>query len=246
MLEKDRATRNQQMLVEMYPTFQTRAQAVLKELEGYGLRPRIQEAWRSPQDQMDAYRSGHSQLMYGFHNVTAADGTKEALAADIIDDNNPTSLNLPFVLHLLAAAENNGLTTGVYWNLSVEKVAAIHAAIAAKDWNAKIYVGWDPLHVEVEGITTQEAKAGKRPYVETPNPDDNTDGIGFKVTRKVRGKIASLNVRSGPGLNNPIVSSLKMGQVVEITREVSGWGQISDGNQWISLAYVAPADVPVG
>ena len=74
--------------------------------------------------------------MYGFHNVTAENGTKEALAADVIDDNNPTSLNLPFILHLLAAAENNGLTTGVYWNLSAEKVAAIHAAVAAKNWKA--------------------------------------------------------------------------------------------------------------
>ena len=472
MLEKDRTARNQQMLTEMYPTFQTRVQAVLKELEGYGLRPRIQEAWRSPQAQMDAFRSGHSQVMYGFHNVTAADGTKEALAADIIDDNNPTSLNLLFILHLLAAAENNDLTTGVYWNLSAEKVAAIHTAIAAKDWNAKVYIGWDPLHVEVEGITTQDAKAGKRPYQETPNPndgtggdtptppDDHTDptgektmryrvenldtnevkeynwstafrpvvllpvpyvsqlgvgatahsndcgatsavmllqaylnlqmtpdefytkfaiqgdpflsvpqlrdamsslglltdfhanlalqdlfaflatsrpvivllrykvleeagltekkfegphfvvvvgidskniylhdplytspadgeahaypldvfwqawvevgsdpsfpnparsaiiptgGIGFKVTRQVRVKIASLNVRSGPGTNNAIVASLKMGQVVEIIREVNGWGQVSTAlqpqagsTQWISLAYVAPADVPVG
>jgi hypothetical protein len=471
MLEKDRTARNQQMLTEMYPAFRTRVQAVLKELEGYGLRPRIQEAWRSPQAQMDAFRSGHSQVMYGFHNVTAADGTKEALAADIIDDNNPTSLNLPFILHLLAAAENNDLTTGVYWNLSAEKVAAIHAAIATKNWNAKVHIGWDPLHVEVEGITTQDAKAGKRPYQETPNPDDDTGGdtpmpddhtdqtgektmryrvenldtnevkeynwstafrpvvllpvpyvsqlgagatahsndcgatsavmllqaylnlqmapdefytkfaiqgdpflsvpqlrdamsslglltdfhanlalqdlfaflatsrpvivllrykvleeagltekkfegphfavvvgidskniylhdplytnpadgeahaypldvfwqawvevgsdpsfpnparsaiiptggIGFKVTRRVRVKIASLNVRSGPGTNNAIVASLKMGQVVEIIREVNGWGQVSTAlqpqagsTQWISLAYVAPADVPAG
>jgi hypothetical protein len=465
MLEKDRIARNQQMLAEMYPTFRTRAEAVLKELEGYGLRPRIQEAWRSPQEQMDAFRSGHSQLMYGFHNVTAANGAKEALAADIIDDNNPTSINLPYTLHLVAAAENNGLTTGVYWNLSDDKIAAIRGAIATRDWNAKVHIGWDPMHVEVEGITTQEAKAGKRPYesVPAPNPppvdnpptdnppptnppsekimryrvenlDTNeireynlstafrplvllpvpyvsqlgtgasahqndcgaasavmllraylniqmtpdefytkfgiqwdpylsvsqmrdamatqglltdfranlalqdlftflaagkpvivllrykvleeagltekhfegphfavvvgidskniyihdplytnpadgdahpypldifhrawtevgsdpsfpnparsaiipTGGIGFKVVRRVRVKVASLNVRSGPGTNNAIVGGLKQNQVVEITREVNGWGQIGTDNQWISLAYVTPADVPAG
>jgi uncharacterized protein YgiM (DUF1202 family) len=68
--------------------------------------------------------------------------------------------------------------------------------------------------------------------------------------RRVRVKIATLNVRNGPGLNNTIVSTLKMNQVVEITREVNGWGQLTASTlsapQWISLAYVAPADVPAG
>jgi hypothetical protein len=463
MLEKDRIAHNQQKLSEMYPTFRTRVQALLNELQGYGLRPRIYEAWRSPSAQMDAYRSGRSQLMYGFHNVTATNGTKEALAADIIDDNNPTSINLPYVLHLLAAAENNGLTTGTYWNLSDEKIAAIRTAIATKNWNAKVHIGWDPMHVEVEGITPQDAKNGKRPYEDATQPDtppdddippdddppptsgktaryrvENLDtnevkeytwstafrpvvllpvpyvsqigagadvhkndcgaasavmllrayqnlqmtpdefytkfsisgdpylsvsqlrdalasqgvltdfranlglpdlftflaaskpvivllrykvleeagltekrfegphfavvvgidsknvyihdplytnprdgdahaypldvfwqswvevgsdpsfpnpsrsaiiptgGIGFKVVRRVRVKIASLNIRSGPGTNNPVVGVLKMNQVVEITREVSGWGQLASATQWVSLAYVAPADLPAG
>ena len=464
MLEQDRLTRNQQMLAEMYPAFRTRAQAVLKELEGYGLRPRIQEAWRSPQDQMDEFRAGRSRLIYGFHNATAADGTKEALAADIIDDDSPLGLNLPYVLHLIAAAENNDLTTGIYLNLTGQNIAAIHSAVATRNWAAQLRIGWDPMHVEVTGITTQDAKAGKRPYpvsapLVEPPPDPNTPdnipaptgektmryrvenldtnevkeydwstafrpvvllpvpyvsqlgagatahsndcgatcavmllrayfnlqmtpdefytkfaiqgdpflsvpqlrdamsslglltdfhanlglqdlftflaagrpvivllrykvleeagltekkfegphfaaavgidskniylhdplytnpadgdahaypldvfwqawvevgsdpsfpnparsaiiptaGIGFKVTRQVRVKIASLNVRSGPGTNNAIVGSLKMGQVVEINREVSGWGQITAGSpQWISLVYVTPADTPVG
>ena len=464
MLEQDRLTRNQQRLAELYPTFRTRVEAVLKELEGYGLRPRIQDAWRSPAEQLEAFRTGHSQLLYGFHNVTAATGAKEALAADILDDNNPLALNLPFVLHLLAAAENHDLTTGVYWNISDESTAAIHSAIATKDWNAKVKIGWDPLHVEATGLTTAEAKAGKRPYEdviivpppapETPptpptgektvryrvenletnqikeydwstafrpavllpvpyvsqlaagatahqndcgaasavmllrayqniqmTPDDfyvkfaisgdpylsvtqmqnamnsmglltdfragltlgdlfialaaskpaivllrykvleeagltekkfqgphfavvvgvdtrniyihdplytnladgeahtypldifyqawtevgsdpsfpnparaaiiPTGGIGFKVVRRVRVKIATLNVRSGPSTNNTIVSTLKMNQVVELNRETNGWGQINApqtilDKQWISLAYVAPADLPVG
>ena len=466
MLEQDRLARNQQKLTEMYPTFRTRVEALLKELEGYGLRPRIQESWRSAADQMEAFRTGHSQVMYGFHNVTGITGTKEALAADIIDDNDPLSINLPYVLHLLAAAENNGLTTGIYWNISADSEAAIHTAIATKNWGAKVKIGWDPMHVEATGLTTAEAKAGKRPYetVVPPPPPDNppptdnpppstgektvhyrvqnldtnetkdydwstafrpavllpvpyvsqlgpgasahsndcgatsvvmllrayqniqmtpdefytkfaiagdpylsvtqmrnamsslglltdfranltlgdlfmalaagkppivllrykvleeagltekkfegphfavvvgvdtrniyihdplysnpadgeahaypldifnqawtevgsdpsfpnpargaiipTGGIGFKVVRRVRVKITTLNVRNGPSLNNTIVSTLKMNQVVEITREVNGWGQLSTSTlstpQWISLAYVAPADVPAG
>ena len=458
MLEQDRLTRNQQMLAGMYPTFRTRVEAVLKELEGYGLRPRIQESWRSPADQLEAFRTGHSQLLYGFHNVTGVTGAKEALAADIIDDNNPTSLNLPYIIHLVAAAENNELTTGIYWNISDESVAAIHTAVATKNWNAKVKIGWDPLHVEATGLTTAEAKAGKRPYEAVNNPppapppdnpppptgaktvhyrvenlDTNetkdynwstafrpavllpvpyvsqlgvgasmhqndcgatsavmllrayqniqmtpddfyvkfaisgdpylsvtqmrnamsslglltdfragltladlftflvaskpvivllrykvleeagltekhfegphfvvvvgvdtrniyihdplytnpldgeahtypldifdrawmevgsdpsfpnparsaiipTAGIGFKVSRRVRVKIATLNVRNGPGLNNAVVATLKLNQVVEIIREVNGWGQMNE-TQWISLAFVAPADAPVG
>src|SRR5258706_1629043 len=473
MLEKDRQIRNQQKLAEMYPTFRTRAEAVIKDLESYGYRPRIQEAWRSPADQLAAFRSGHSQLMYGFHNVTAANGTKEALAADIIDDDNPLSLKLPYVIHLVAAAENNGLTTVGYWNLTDASVAAIHTAVATKDWNAKIRVGWDPLHVEVTGISAQDAKNGKRPYLEPappggdggspkpPPPDDNTGeppkppateppgektmhyrvenldtkeikeyswgtafrpvvllpvpyvsqlgpgaqahsndcgatsavmllraylnivmtpdefytkfaiqwdpylsvpqirdamsslglltdfranlalqdlftfmaaskpviallrykvleeagltekkfegphfavvvgvdskniyihdplytnpsdgeahaypldifykawvdigndptfpnpsrsaiiptgGIGFRTIRRVRINIASLNVRSGPGMGSPIVTSLKGGQIVEITREMSGWGLVAP-NQWIALSFTSPADVPAG
>lgn len=176
MLEKDRQSRNQQMLAEMYPAFRTRVEAVVKELESYGYRPRIQESWRSPSDQMAAFRSGHSQLMYGFHNVTAANGTKEALAADIIDDDNPLSLKLPYVIHLIAAAENNDVTTGIYWNLTDASVAAIHTAVATKDWNAKLRIGWDPLHVEATGITTKEAQLGKRPYQQTTPPSDSSGG----------------------------------------------------------------------
>jgi hypothetical protein len=471
MLEKDRLARNKLMLEQMYPTFRTRVEAVLKELESFGYRPRIQEAWRSPQAQMDAFRSGHSRLIYGFHNATAPDGTKEALAADIYDDNNMSSLKVPFVLHLLAAAENNDLTTGVYWDLSPTRVAAIHDAIAKKNWAAKVHVGYDPLHVEVTGITPKEAQEGKRPYPQTtppangnggqpqpppgntnggttpdageteaktvrykvqnlttnetreyewstpfrpvvllpvpyisqlgagadahkndcgaasavmllrayldvkmtpdefytkfaiqwdpylsvpqmrdamsslglltdfranlglqdlftflaaskpvivllrykvleeagltekqfegphfavvvgidskniyihdplytrradgeahaypldmfwqawkevatdpkfPNPERSaiipTGGIGFKLVRRVRVNISSLNVRSGAGGSNPVVGVLKKGQVVEITREMSGWGLIAP-NQWIAVAYTAPADLPVG
>ncbi len=167
MLEKDRIARNTQMLAECYPSFRVRVQAVLTELESYHYRPRIQEAWRSISDQLQAYKSGHSQVQYGFHNVTGPNGEKEALAADIYDDDNPLSLKLDYVLHLAAAAQHNGLTTGVYWNLPDNQVAEINEAIATQNWSAKVHVGWDPLHTEVTGMTIQDAKNGVRP----PMPD---------------------------------------------------------------------------
>jgi hypothetical protein len=132
-------------------------------LEADGLRPRIQDAWRSPADQLAAFNSGHSKLKFGFHNVTAADGTPEALAVDLLDDSAPMNPGKPYILKLCAAAESVGLATGVRWGLPSALSDAIDAAIAAQDWKASVKVGWDPLHVEPTGITVQEAKSGKRP-----------------------------------------------------------------------------------
>ncbi|MDX1379227.1 MAG: C39 family peptidase, partial [Anaerolineales bacterium] len=140
-------------------------------------RPRIQEAWRSPKDQLAAYKAGASKVRYGFHNVTADDGTKEALAADVWDDDRPFTAKTHFMLHLLAAAEKNGLTTGIRGSLSENRIKLIEDAIAQEDWRRPVWVGWDPLHVEVTGITIQEAEAGKRPEMpDTDSPDPDPGG----------------------------------------------------------------------
>jgi uncharacterized protein YgiM (DUF1202 family) len=73
-----------------------------------------------------------------------------------------------------------------------------------------------------------------------PNPERSAiipaAGIGFQMTRKVRVNITILNVRSGPGLNNPLVGTVKKGEILEISREMTGWGEIGF-NRWISLVY---------
>jgi hypothetical protein len=127
------------------------------------LRPRIQDAWRSPADQLKAFNAGHSKLKFGFHNVTGANGTKEALAVDLLDDNAPLNPGRSYLLRLAAAAEHRGLVTGIRWGVPKALVAGIDAAIAKKDWKADVKIGWDPTHVEPTGITPSEAKAGKRP-----------------------------------------------------------------------------------
>ena len=132
-------------------------------LEAQGLRPRIQDAWRSPADQLEAFNSGHSKLRFGFHNVTSASGAPEALAVDLLDDNAPLNAGKPFMLRLAAAAEAEGLATGLRWGLPASLRNAIDAAIEAQDWKAKVKVGWDPLHVEPTGITVQQARQGQRP-----------------------------------------------------------------------------------
>jgi hypothetical protein len=173
MLEVDRIANNKTKLFELYPAFRTRIDVVLKELEQAGYRPRIQTAWRSPAEQLDAYRRGTSKVMYGFHNVTSSAGIKESLATDILDDDNPTTTKVAFMLHLAAAAEARGLVTGIRWDLKDEDMVLIDIALQNKNWDAKVRVGWDPLHVEPMGITIMEAKGGKRPdFSQTPPPVD--------------------------------------------------------------------------
>jgi hypothetical protein len=162
MLENERKLRNQIKLSELHPGFRAKVEAVIVEMENAGFRPRIHEAWRSPDDQMKAYQGGKSKVQFGFHNVTSKDGTKEALAADIIDDDRPDGVKMPYILHLAAAAKKNGLITGSYFDLTTEKLVNLEKALTAQDWNAPVHIGWDPLHVQVAGLTIDEVKAGKR------------------------------------------------------------------------------------
>jgi hypothetical protein len=163
MNEPARQQRNQQKLAELYPTFRVRIAAVIAELEGKGIRPRIQDAWRSPEDQLAAFNSGHSKLKYGFHNVTGVGGVREALAVDLLDDDSPLTPSQSYLLRVAAAAQARGLTTGIRWGLPKALAAAIDAAIAAGMWQAPVKVGWDPTHIEPVGLRATEAKAGKRP-----------------------------------------------------------------------------------
>jgi len=163
MRETDRKKRNDTRLLELYPTFRARIKQVIVALEAKGIRPRIQDAWRSPADQKKAYESGHSKLLFGFHNVTASSGTPEALAVDLLDDDSPLSPRKNYLLQLAAAAEEVGLITGIRWDMPKRLIRAIDAAIASQDWDANVKVGWDPTHVQPADITVAQAKADIRP-----------------------------------------------------------------------------------
>jgi hypothetical protein len=77
-----------------------------------------------------------------------------------------------------------------------------------------------------------------------PNPQRSAIvpdvGLGYRMERSVMVNISVLNVRSGPSLTSKVIGSLKKGQVVYVTREVNGWGQIGT-DQWIYLPYTVPA-----
>lgn len=180
MNETDRIANNRNKLQELYPTLRTRVDAVVKAMEQAGYRPRIQTAWRSPEDQLDAYRRGTTKVMFGFHNLTGTNGARESLAADIWDDDRLEQVKVDFMLHLAAAAEAQGLTTGIRWDLADEDQKLIDLAIHLQIWDAKLRVGWDPLHVEPVGITIQEAKNGRRPDVFPPPPPPEPGPLPLK------------------------------------------------------------------
>jgi hypothetical protein len=163
MNEVDRKKRNQTKLSECYPKFAQSVTNILTELESQGLRPRIQEAWRSPADQLAAYNSGHSKLKYGFHNVTDKNGKPESLAVDILDDDAPLNPSNRFLLMLAAFARKYGLQTGILWGLTSALSNGVDQAINTGNFDANVKIGWDPCHVEAIGITPTQAKAGARP-----------------------------------------------------------------------------------
>lgn len=162
MTESDRVTRNRAMLAQCHPVFRSALVAVLLALQGRGFRPRIQCAWRSPADEDAAYRAGHSHVEFGFHNVTGADGTPQALAADVLDDDQPLTPTRGYLLALTRAAHAQQLETGLAWGLPPNIRVALEQALAGgSPYDGRI--GWDPEHVQIAGLTIVEAQAGQRP-----------------------------------------------------------------------------------
>ena len=164
MKEEKRIARNEQMLQECFPWFRSRLTATIVDLQKQGIRPRIQQAWRSPVEQLDAFNSGHSKLKFGYHNATGPGGEKQALAVDILDDDAPLAPSIKYLLSLAIAASDHQLSTGLDWGLPAKLRAPIAAAIAARDSAAQISkIGWDPCHIEITGLRVADVKAGMRP-----------------------------------------------------------------------------------
>lgn len=163
MNEAARLDRNALRLATLYPSFADRLKHVISRLEAARYRPRIQDAWRSPEDQLQAFNAGRSELTFGFHNVTSSDGKPEALAVDMLDDDEPLQPGKQYMLQLAAAAESEGLVTGIRFGLPKSLRLAIDVAIRGRMWSAPVKIGWDPCHVEATGITVVQARSGKRP-----------------------------------------------------------------------------------
>lgn len=170
MQESARKDRNAQRLGECFPSFAERVGKVIDDMEAENFRPRIQDGYRTPADQLRAFEKGNSLVKFGFHNVTAKDGTPQSLAVDLIDDDNPLASGRRYVIRLAAIAQKHGLRSGIYFfgaKFTEERKrvlrANIRAAVEANNFDSRVVIGFDPTHIEVDGITIADARAGDRP-----------------------------------------------------------------------------------
>jgi hypothetical protein len=142
------------------------------DLEHYGWKPRIQDAWRSPEDQLKAFESGHSKLKYGYHNITGPNGEKESFACDILrEDSTVLVAEREYCIALAHYARKQELRTGITWGVPREFQLAIDAAVISGDVGRPIKIGWDPCHVEPNtGWMLQDFQNGWRPgFINPPN-----------------------------------------------------------------------------
>lgn len=136
MTERERHDRNARMLGQIHAPVRAKFKAVITDLEGHGWRPRIQCAWRSVRDQVAAMKAGYSHVTWGYHCAIDEHGAPDALAADILDDDHPLDPPAKYRGHLRASARVHGL--------------------------AALY-DWDPCHVQIRGVSIEEAQRGIRP-----------------------------------------------------------------------------------
>lgn len=163
MNEPARKQRNKQRLTECFPAFARRVEAVIKDLEAQGFRPRIQDAHRSLEDQLKAFNGGFSKTKFGFHNIMGSNGKSESLAVDLLDDNRPLSPSRKYIILLAAAAQAHELHPGSFFGLEPPLDKGLQTAIDNKDFNPNIKIGFDPTHIEATGVTINQAKNGARP-----------------------------------------------------------------------------------
>lgn len=165
MTDSELTNRNIDKLAECNPWLRAKVGAILRDLQGHGYRPRIQEAWRSPADQILACLEGRSKVRWGFHNATGKANLPDALAADIVLDDCPYEEPREFLLKLYSSAKAHGLETGILFGLSAVNRVRLNKAVAASNWTYSGPIGWDPWHVQPtpSTLTIAQAKRGERP-----------------------------------------------------------------------------------
>lgn len=166
MTDQERRRRNSAKLKELHPFFADKVSAIIKDLEGHGWDPYIVCAWRSPQEQLAAYKRGNSKVKYGFHNVSGKAGEKESLAVDIVSATTLYNAPVKFWLMLASSAQAHSCVSGALWtgaNILLKR--KIQNAINKKQFNTyKGKVGWDPAHVQaLPDSALGKVKAGWRP-----------------------------------------------------------------------------------
>jgi hypothetical protein len=126
--------------------FRQKAKAVYEDLEGKGLKPRIYETLRTPQQQRQKVKLGYSKTMRSAH---LPDKTGLARAADIADRAVGWSATRRFWLTLGRSATARGLEWGGFYGLSLKQRKALQRVLDDRDFtNDYIKLGWDPAHIQ--------------------------------------------------------------------------------------------------
>jgi LysM repeat protein len=170
MNETARNERNAQRLTECFGPSAEAMRRVLTRMEAQGFRPRIQHAWRSIPEQLELFQQGFTKTKFGFHNVTGANGAKESLACDVLDDDHPLGPPSRYSVALAIAARAEGMMTGILWDLPAAVAAGTEAAVTSGNIEAPVKIGFDPTHVQPVGLTTKDARAGGRPSFNGSGP----------------------------------------------------------------------------
>ena len=137
---------------------------VIEDMAAKGFRPRIQDAHRSIAKQLEKDKHGCAHVKFGFHNVTDVHGKPEALAVDMLDDDNPKDPSRRYLITLSSVAQANGLHSGIFFDLKPDAArTTLQNAIDTLNFDTSIKMGFDPTHLQPVGLTIADAKDGKRP-----------------------------------------------------------------------------------
>lgn len=127
---------------------------VVRTLEAHGHRPRITEAYRTPERQAELYAARVSRAKSGGKHTRSQGVHPASLAADIVCDHLPFAESPAFFASLACAAKREGLVTGLTWGLPQSIRENLQKAIDNLDLPVVQRIvtykrGWDPCHVEV-------------------------------------------------------------------------------------------------
>ena len=171
MIEILRKRRNTNELALIHPAFMLQFAAVIRDLEARGLRPRLQETFRSIAEQEKKFAAGLSEVRgRGPHTNQLLLGPGKSrpasFATHVLDDSakSPADPGNAWIAALAVLAAKHRLQTGCTWAKSKDSVLvqgkphriALEAAIAARNEQLVKKLldearGFDPLHIEVPG-----------------------------------------------------------------------------------------------
>ena len=150
---------NRRMLSQLHPFLRPKVVAILAGLTEAGYDPMIEEAWRSEERQAMLYALGQEHTTWSFHCARRGD-KPEALAVNI---KNSGQCETPFYLLLGSLARREHLQWGGLLTLTTRQKEIVCTAISRREWDTPVRLGSDPHHVEVRGVTLDEARRGVCP-----------------------------------------------------------------------------------